>query len=258
MISTTKMSKRDFEKLEREARICQKLKHENIIRLYETMNDEKNHYHYMIFDLITGGELFEDIVAREFYSERDASRCIQQILEAVNYCHRNNIIHRDLKPENLLLASKSTGAAIKLADFGLAVETVSDNVEYFGFAGTPGYLSPEVIKKEKYGKAVDVWAIGVILYILLVGYPPFWNDDTKLLYEAIKKGEYNFPSPEWDTVSREVKQLIDSMLDVDPTRESRLLALSIIHGCPTARKLLKPFTDRLLSTVLGSSMLVVK
>ena len=79
-----------------------------------------------------------------------------------------------MKPENLLLASKSTGAAIKLADFGLAVETVSDNVEYFGFAGTPGYLSPEVIKKEKYGKAVDVWAIGVILYILLVGYPPFW------------------------------------------------------------------------------------
>ena len=83
-------------------------------------------------------------------------------------------IFLDLKPENLLLASKSTGAAIKLADFGLAVETNSDNVEYFGFAGTPGYLSPEVIKKEKYGKAVDVWAIGVILYILLVGYPPFW------------------------------------------------------------------------------------
>ena len=79
-----------------------------------------------------------------------------------------------MKPENLLLASKSTGAAIKLADFGLAVETVNDNVEYFVFAGTPGYLSPEVIKKEKYGKAVDVWAIGVILYILLVGYPPFW------------------------------------------------------------------------------------
>jgi len=227
MISTTKMSKRDFEKLEREARICQKLRHENIIRLHETMNDEKNHYHYMIFDLITGGELFEDIVAREFYSERDASRCIQQILEAVNYCHRNNIIHRDLKPENLLLASKSTGAAIKLADFGLAVETVNDNVEYFGFAGTPGYLSPEVIKKEKYGKAVDVWAIGVILYILLVGYPPFWNEDTKHLYETIKKGEYNFPSPEWDTVSREVKQLIDSMLNVDPTK--RITAAGALH-----------------------------
>ena len=88
-----------------------------------------------------------------------------------------------MKPENLLLASKSTGAAIKLADFGLAVETVSDNVEYFGFAGTPGYLSPEVIKKEKYGKAVDVWAIGVILYILLVGYPPFWYvSDLKFVY----------------------------------------------------------------------------
>ena len=92
VISTTKLTKRDFEKLEREARICQKLRHENIVRMHETCNDDNNHY--LIFDLITGGELFEDIVAREFYSERDASRCIQQILEAVNFCHKNNIIHR--------------------------------------------------------------------------------------------------------------------------------------------------------------------
>jgi len=216
VISTAKLTKRDFDKLEREARICQRLRHENIVRMHETCADDSNHY--LIFDLITGGELFEDIVAREFYSERDASRCIQQILEAVSFCHKSNIIHRDLKPENLLLESKQSGAAIKLADFGLAVEVQNDKNEFHGFAGTPGYLSPEVIRKEKYGKAVDVWAIGVILYILLVGYPPFWNEDTKLLYEAIKRGEYNFPSPEWDSVSREVKQLIDSMLELDPTK----------------------------------------
>lgn len=226
VISTTKLTKRDFEKLEREARICQKLRHENIVRMHETCSDDLNHY--LIFDLITGGELFEDIVAREFYSERDASRCIQQILEAVNFCHKNNIIHRDLKPENLLLESKKSGAAIKLADFGLAVEMQNGKNEFHGFAGTPGYLSPEVIRKEKYGKAVDVWAIGVILYILLVGYPPFWNEDVKLLYELIKRGEYGFPSPEWDTVSREVKQLIESMLEIDPTK--RITTSAALHN----------------------------
>lgn len=111
---------------------------------------------------MTGGELFEDIVAREFYSEADASHCIQQILESVNHCHTNGVVHRDLKPENLLLASKLKGAAVKLADFGLAIEVMGDQQAWFGFAGTPGYLSPEVLKKEPYGRAVDIWACGVI------------------------------------------------------------------------------------------------
>ncbi|CAH1119545.1 unnamed protein product [Phaedon cochleariae] len=106
---------------------------------------------------VTGGELFEDIVAREFYSEADASHCIQQILESVNHCHQNGVVHRDLKK----------GAAVKLADFGLAIEVQGEQQAWFGFAGTPGYLSPEVLKKEPYGKPVDIWACGVILYILL-------------------------------------------------------------------------------------------
>lgn len=109
---------------------------------------------------MTGGELFEDIVAREYYSEADASHCIQQILESVNHCHQHNVVHRDLKPENLLLASKQKGAAVKLADFGLAIEVEGDRQAWYGFAGTPGYLSPEVLKKEPYGKPVDIWACG--------------------------------------------------------------------------------------------------
>lgn len=140
---------------------------------------------------VTGGELFEDIVAREFYSEADASHCIQQILESVHHCHSNGVVHRDLKPENLLLASKVKGAAVKLADFGLAIEVQGDQQAWFGFAGTPGYLSPEVLKKEPYGKAVDIWACGVILYILLVGYPPFWDEDQHRLYAQIKAGTYD-------------------------------------------------------------------
>ncbi|KAK0093560.1 hypothetical protein PV326_013258, partial [Microctonus aethiopoides] len=168
--------------------------------------------------LVTGGELFEDIVAREFYSEADASHCIQQILESVHHCHHNGIVHRDLKPENLLLASKAKGAAVKLADFGLAIEMQGDAQAWYGFAGTPGYLSPEVLKKEPYGKPVDIWACGVILYILLVGYPPFWDEDQHRLYGQIKNGSYDYPSPEWDTVTPEARNLINQMLTVSPSR----------------------------------------
>jgi len=216
IINTKKLSTRDHQKLEREARICRQLKHPNIVRLHDSISEEG--FHYLVFDLVTGGELFEDIVAREFYSEADASHCIQQILEAVRHCHESNIVHRDLKPENLLLASKTKGAAVKLADFGLAIEVNGEQTQWYGFAGTPGYLSPEVLKKEPYGKPVDIWACGVILYILLVGYPPFWDEDQHRLYNQIKAGAYDYPSPEWDTVTTEAKRLIDSMLNVNPSR----------------------------------------
>uniref|UniRef100_A0A8C7L0L6 calcium/calmodulin-dependent protein kinase n=1 Tax=Oncorhynchus kisutch TaxID=8019 RepID=A0A8C7L0L6_ONCKI len=201
IINTKKLSARDHQKLDREARICRLLKHSNIGEFF-----------------LTGGELFEDIVAREYYSEADASHCIQQILEAVLHCHQMGVVHRDLKPENLLLASKSKGAAVKLADFGLAIEVEGEQQAWFGFAGTPGYLSPEVLRKDPYGKAVDLWACGVILYILLVGYPPFWDEDQHRLYQQIKAGAYDFPSPEWDTVTPEAKDLINKMLTINPAK----------------------------------------
>uniref|UniRef100_A0A4W4FVE1 calcium/calmodulin-dependent protein kinase n=1 Tax=Electrophorus electricus TaxID=8005 RepID=A0A4W4FVE1_ELEEL len=216
IINTKKLSARDHQKLDREARICRLLKHPNIVRLHDSISEEG--HHYLIFDLVTGGELFEDIVAREYYSEADASHCIQQILEAVLHCHQMGVVHRDLKPENLLLASKSKGAAVKLADFGLAIEVEGEQQAWFGFAGTPGYLSPEVLRKDPYGKAVDLWACGVILYILLVGYPPFWDEDQHRLYQQIKAGAYDFPSPEWDTVTPEAKDLINKMLTINPAK----------------------------------------
>uniref|UniRef100_H2L3I4 calcium/calmodulin-dependent protein kinase n=1 Tax=Oryzias latipes TaxID=8090 RepID=H2L3I4_ORYLA len=216
IINTKKLSARDHQKLEREARICRLLKHPNIVRLHDSISEEG--FHYLLFDLVTGGELFEDIVAREYYSEADASHCIQQILEAVLHCHQMGVVHRDLKPENLLLASKCKNAAVKLADFGLAIEVQGDQQAWFGFAGTPGYLSPEVLRKEAYGKPVDIWACGVILYILLVGYPPFWDEDQHKLYQQIKAGAYDFPSPEWDTVTPEAKNLINQMLTINPVK----------------------------------------
>uniref|UniRef100_A0A3Q2P9C0 calcium/calmodulin-dependent protein kinase n=1 Tax=Fundulus heteroclitus TaxID=8078 RepID=A0A3Q2P9C0_FUNHE len=216
IINTKKLSPRDHQKLEREARICRLLKHPNIVRLHDSISEEG--FHYLVFDLVTGGELFEDIVAREYYSESDASHCISQILESVNHIHQHDIVHRDLKPENLLLASKMKGAAVKLADFGLAIEVQGDQQAWFGFAGTPGYLSPEVLRKDPYGKPVDIWACGVILYILLVGYPPFWDEDQHKLYQQIKAGAYDFPSPEWDTVTPEAKNLINQMLTINPAK----------------------------------------
>uniref|UniRef100_A0A2K6M2K2 Protein kinase domain-containing protein n=1 Tax=Rhinopithecus bieti TaxID=61621 RepID=A0A2K6M2K2_RHIBE len=207
IINTKKLSARDHQKLEREARICRLLKHSNIVRLHDSISEEG--FHYLVFDLVTGGELFEDIVAREYYSEADASRS----WEAVLHCHQMGG-----RPPETLKGDKCKGAAVKLADFGLAIEVQGDQQAWFGFAGTPGYLSPEVLRKEAYGKPVDIWACGVILYILLVGYPPFWDEDQHKLYQQIKAGAYDFPSPEWDTVTPEAKNLINQMLTINPAK----------------------------------------
>ncbi|KAM6960024.1 calcium/calmodulin-dependent protein kinase type II delta 1 chain isoform 5-T5 [Tautogolabrus adspersus] len=269
IINTKKLSARDHQKLEREARICRLLKHANIVRLHDSISEEG--FHYLVFDLVTGGELFEDIVAREYYSEADASNCIQQILESVNHCHMNGIVHRDLKPENLLLASKFKEAAVKLADFGLAIEVQGDQQAWFGFAGTPGYLSPEVLRKDPYGKPVDMWACGVILYILLVGYPPFWDEDQHRLYQQIKAGAYDFPSPEWDTVTPEAKDLINKMLTINPAKRvtatdalkhpwicQRSTVASMMHRQETVECLKKFNARRKLKGAILTTMLATR
>uniref|UniRef100_A0A3Q3IS79 calcium/calmodulin-dependent protein kinase n=1 Tax=Monopterus albus TaxID=43700 RepID=A0A3Q3IS79_MONAL len=220
IINTKKLSARDHQKLEREARICRLLKHANIVRLHDSISEEG--FHYLVFDLVTGGELFEDIVAREYYSEADARMpvTISHCLDLLSYILLHHVCVRLplSQPENLLLASKMKGAAVKLADFGLAIEVQGEQQAWFGFAGTPGYLSPEVLRKDPYGKSVDIWACGVILYILLVGYPPFWDEDQHKLYQQIKAGAYDFPSPEWDTVTPEAKNLINQMLTINPAK----------------------------------------
>ncbi|XP_058715153.1 calcium/calmodulin-dependent protein kinase type II subunit beta isoform X7 [Poecile atricapillus] len=288
IINTKKLSARDHQKLEREARICRLLKHSNIVRLHDSISEEG--FHYLVFDLVTGGELFEDIVAREYYitvsmsslpaflppitlplSRGSRSHCIQQILEAVLHCHQMGVVHRDLKPENLLLASKCKGAAVKLADFGLAIEVQGDQQAWFGFAGTPGYLSPEVLRKEAYGKPVDIWACGVILYILLVGYPPFWDEDQHKLYQQIKAGAYDFPSPEWDTVTPEAKNLINQMLTINPAKRitahealkhpwvcQRSTVASMMHRQETVECLKKFNARRKLKGAILTTMLATR
>ncbi|KAM9426318.1 calcium/calmodulin-dependent protein kinase type II subunit gamma-like isoform 9-T9 [Pholidichthys leucotaenia] len=161
------------------------------------------------------------------------------------------------------------GAAVKLADFGLAIEVQGDQQAWYGFAGTPGYLSPEVLRKDPYGKPVDIWACGVILYILLVGYPPFWDEDQHKLYQQIKAGAYDFPSPEWDTVTPEAKNLINQMLTINPAKRitaeqalkhpwvcHRSTVASMMHRQETVECLRKFNARRKLKGAILTTMLV--
>uniref|UniRef100_A0A8C8G1K4 calcium/calmodulin-dependent protein kinase n=1 Tax=Oncorhynchus tshawytscha TaxID=74940 RepID=A0A8C8G1K4_ONCTS len=260
IINTKKLSARDHQKLEREARICRLLKHPNIVRLHESISEEGFHYLFLPLTLsVCGG------------CHVSAVQCINQILESVHHMHQHDIVHRDLKPENLLLASKLKGAAVKLADFGLAIDVQGDEQAWFGFAGTPGYLSPEVLRKDPYGKPVDIWACGVVLYILLVGYPPFWDEDQHKLYQQIKAGAYDFPSPEWDTVTPEAKNLINQMLTINPAKRitadqalkhpwicQRSTVASMMHRQETVECLRKFNARRKLKGAILTTMLVTR
>jgi len=186
-----------------EIRINQKLNHPNIVNLHEVYKLPKL---TLIFDLVTGGELFDDIERRQCYSEKDAAMCITQVLQGVEYIHSQNIIHRDLKPENLLLTDSSM---IKIADFGLAVEFKADDDLIFGTAGSPDYIAPEIINKHYYNKKVDTWSTGVILYILLCGYPPFESREDQ------KCGAFKFYAEDWQDIDVEARTLIVRMLTVN-------------------------------------------
>ena len=173
---------------------------------------EESEYYYLVMEIMDGGELFDRIVQKSFYNEKEARDLVKILLEAINYMHERNIVHRDLKPENLLLASTTNDSDIRLADFGFA-KRVSTPLSTQ--CGTPGYVAPEILKGDKYGLSVDMWSIGVITYILLGGYPPFHDDNQAVLYRKIKEGNFDFHPEYWDPVSKEAKNLIKSMLTVN-------------------------------------------
>ncbi|XP_072167009.1 calcium/calmodulin-dependent protein kinase type IV-like [Diadema setosum] len=192
------------------------IKHAHIIKLINIYEDTMNLY--IVLELVTGGELFERIVQRGFYSERDAAKCVREICQAVAYLHSNGIVHRDLKPENLLYADMSEEAPLKLADFGLS-KIVDQDVTMKTVCGTPGYCAPEVLTGKPYSEAVDMWSVGVITYILLCGFEPFYDDrgDTAV-YKKILKADYAFISPWWDDISQSAKDFISSLLKLDPKK----------------------------------------
>ncbi|KAF8372018.1 cmk-1 [Pristionchus pacificus] len=200
------------ESLENEIKVLRKLRHENIVQLYDTY-DEKQ-YVYLVMELVTGGELFDRIVAKGSYTEKDASLLIKQVLAAVQYMHDNGVVHRDLKPENLLYYNSDEESKIMISDFGLS--KTEDSGIMATACGTPGYVAPEVLQQKPYGKAVDVWSIGVIAYILLCGYPPFYDENDANLFAQIIKGDYEFDAPYWDQISESAKDFISHLMCCDP------------------------------------------
>uniref|UniRef100_A0AAY4BRV1 Protein kinase domain-containing protein n=1 Tax=Denticeps clupeoides TaxID=299321 RepID=A0AAY4BRV1_9TELE len=201
--------------IENEIAVLRKIKHENIVAL-EDIYESSSHL-YLIMELVSGGELFDRIVERGFYTEQDASTLIKQVLNAVNYLHTLGIVHRDLKPENLLYFSAQDESKIMISDFGLSKMEASDDVMSTA-CGTPGYVAPEVLAQKPYSKAVDCWSIGVIAYILLCGYPPFYDENDTKLFEQIVKADYEFDAPYWDDISDSAKDFISSLMQRDPEK----------------------------------------
>uniref|UniRef100_A0A7N6FDE5 Protein kinase domain-containing protein n=1 Tax=Anabas testudineus TaxID=64144 RepID=A0A7N6FDE5_ANATE len=201
--------------IENEIAVLRKIKHENIVAL-EDIYESPDHL-YLIMQLVSGGELFDRIVEKGFYTEKDASTLIRQVLDAVNYLHRMGIVHRDLKPENLLYFNPQDESKIMISDFGLSKMEGSGDVMSTA-CGTPGYVAPEVLAQKPYSKAVDCWSIGVIAYILLCGYPPFYDENDSKLFEQILKADYEFDAPYWDDISDSAKDFIGSLMEKDPAK----------------------------------------
>ncbi|KAM4044383.1 peripheral plasma membrane protein CASK isoform 4-T4 [Anomaloglossus baeobatrachus] len=229
------------EDLKREASICHMLKHPHIVELLETYSSDG--MLYMVFEFMDGADLCFEIVKRAdagfVYSEAVASHYMRQILEALRYCHDNNIIHRDVKiaavsiltddywthehslillthrPHCVLLASKENSAPVKLGGFGVAIQLGESGLVAGGRVGTPHFMAPEVVKREPYGKPVDVWGCGVILFILLSGCLPFYGTKERL-FEGIIKGKYKMNPRQWSHISESAKDLVRRMLMLDP------------------------------------------
>jgi len=211
--------KDDIKLLKREVEIMKQVHHKNILKLNEIFEDETQVY--IVMELVQGSELFDRVVDKGFYSEKNAKIIINQILSAIAYLHTVGIAHRDLKPENLLCSGDGEDEIVKLADFGLA-KMFNGEEELMTSCGTPGYVAPEVLLCESYDKAVDMWGIGIITFILLAGYPPFYADDDTAMFERIMNCDYDFDDECWDNVSDIAKDFIQKLLVKDP--EQRMTA----------------------------------
>ncbi|CAM9187931.1 unnamed protein product [Ectocarpus fasciculatus] len=214
VVERRNLGKGDLAALRSEARLLGELDHPNIVKLHGWHEEEKTLY--MALELCEGGELFDRIVSKTFYNEKEARDLVRTLLRTVKHLHDQSIIHRDLKPENLLLVDKEDNANLKIADFGFAKKHDASSEVLKTQCGTPGYVAPEILKSTPYGTPVDMWSIGVITYILLGGYPPFHDDNQARLFQKIRRGKFSFHEQYWDPISDGAKDLIARMLTVDP------------------------------------------
>lgn len=217
IINVDRMSADERKTVQDEKNIMLQISHPNVVRQIEFFETKKKLY--LVMEILSGGELFDRIVEKGSFSERDSVAVVVSIAEALQYLHGRGVVHRDLKPENLLYVSAADDAAIKISDFGLA--NMSDpkrKSRMHTACGTPGYVAPEVLQNQPYGPEVDMWSLGVIIFILLCGFPPFYDEDTDVLYSLIKAGKYSFDPEYWSEVSSEAKDLISKLLVVDPQK----------------------------------------
>jgi doublecortin-like kinase 3 len=226
------------------------VRHRNIIRLYDSFETDRKLM--LVLELVTGGDLVDVLIHKSPYTERHAAQLFRDVVDAVHYLHSEvcfvavwrdcgccnvlakmfglyslslvrtqSIVHRDLKPDNLLLHVDDKGnAVVKLCDFGLS-KFVRPDVPMMTVCGTPKYVAPEILEEKGYGLEVDEWALGIILYIMLCGFPPFNASDERELFSLIRKGSFTFPAATWNDISGSAKDLITELLRVDPRKRIR-------------------------------------
>eukprot|EP00727_Mastigamoeba_balamuthi_P003545 m51a1_g13188 putative protein unc- isoform l (439) ;mRNA; f:745-2673 len=202
----------DRKSLVQEIWVMQSLDHENIVRLHEVIKTRNRVV--LVMELVEGGDLFHQIVQRKTLGEPEARRVFGQLVSAVDYLHTLGICHRDLKPENVLVTGGLGGLRVKLADFGLAVDMTV--LHMFLRCGSPSYVAPEILAGQPYTEQCDVWSLGVILYVMLSGWMPFYSHNRHVLYERIRRGQFAFENDNWKAVSPSARELVGKMLVVDP------------------------------------------
>lgn len=250
VVDVTKLSEKDTLALRREVDILASLDHPNIIKYYGSYEDGDKFC--IVMEYCAGGELFDQIVEKEKYSEDDARRILKSVADALQYCHTKGVVHRDLKPENILLVEKSNDSQVKIADFGFAKELRPDGDGATTQLGTPNYVAPEILRRNVYNSSVDMWGFGVLAYVLLSGYPPFYAERDAELYSKIKSCNYTFDPEHWDKISEKAKDMIRNLLKLDPSR--RLTAKSVLeHPWMTAdleTMDISPALDQLKRTIM--------
>jgi len=210
----SKAAMKDVERFKMEIAIMKVMDHPNIIKLYESFEDHRNIY--LVMELCTGGELFDRIIESGHFTEVQAATLVQQIVKAIYYMHEAHICHRDLKPENFLFQNKDSidKSPLKIIDFGLSCE-FHEGQYMKTKAGTPYYVAPQVLQG-KYDQLSDLWSVGVIMYVMLCGYPPFSGDSDSAVLSKVKTGKFSFNSADWKHISEDAKDLIKCLIKLNP------------------------------------------
>jgi calcium/calmodulin-dependent protein kinase I len=211
-----KSGKTNVKLMEQEVEVLNNVHHPNCVSVREIFDTDKALY--LVMDLCTGGELLAAISRKERFSEAQASAVVKDILLGLQYLHQNGIVHRDLKPENVLLESRAPDSTVKISDFGLSKLVQGKRQFLFSRCGTPAYVAPEVILAKPYDSKVDLWAVGVITFLIIAGHPPFYGETLDKLFDVIVRAEFAFYEKYWGHISSPCMHFVEQLLELDPAK----------------------------------------